>query len=185
MKAADQIISYADAPILGQLVDGLFVIPLDILSIDDLTHVLIGKAGRRIVSTFFTRQHAGQRFVGILRLQPVQGDRFVGDRILLLLPLPFFAGQAAHIIIETTGCAVIILHHRKVFETLAKQHTVPVHGKMIREGGAPGKMTGDVGTRGDRGDARVFPKVLAEQVVGRTVGIGEGRRALSVVETVP
>ena len=157
----------------------------DVLLINDSAQILVGAAGRRIVVPFLAGEHSGQGIMLAGRLQKVQGDRFVRSRILLLLPLPFFAGQAAHIIIEAAGRAVIMLHHRKILETLAEQHPIPVHGKIIWEGRASGKMTGDVDARGDRRDTWVFPEVLAEQVVGRTMGIGKRRCALSVVKSIP
>ena len=72
-----------------------------------------------------------------------------------------------------------------MLKTFPEQHAVPVHGKMVRERGSPGQVPGNIGARSNHGNAGLFPEVLAEQVVGRTMGIGERRGALPVMQAVP
>ena len=112
-------------------------------------------------------------------------DRLVGDRVLLLFPLPFLAGQSAHIIIEAAGRAEIMLDHCEILETASQEHSGMVHCKMVRKFGTPWKVSCDFCARGDGRYERLFPEVAAEKMVRRTVLIAERSSALPVMQAIP
>lgn len=185
MEAADQVFPDAQPLFLGQAVDGIRVVSRDVFLIDDPAHVLIGEPGGGVVVPLLAGEHPGNRLVRIHRLQQFQRDGLVDNGVLPLFALPFLAGQAAHVVIEAAGRAVVVLHHLEILETAPQQHPVAVHSELVREVGPPGQVAGDLRAGGDGRRERVFPEILPEQMVGRAMGIAERRGALRVVQTVP
>ena len=156
----------------------------DVFFVNYPADVLVGEPGSGIVVPLLTGEHFGDRLVWGCRLQQVQGDGLVSDGILLLLALPFLAGEATQVVVEAAGRAVVVLQHLEVLETAPQQHPVAVHREMVREVGPPGQVVGNLHTRGDGRDKRLLPKVPPEQEVGRAMGIAERCGALAVMKAV-
>lgn len=156
----------------------------DVFFVNYPADVLVGEPGSGIVVPLLTGEHFGDRLVWGCRLQQVQGDGLVSDGILLLLALPFLAGEATHVVVEATRRAVVVLQHLEVLETAPQQHPVAVHGEVVREVGPPRQVPGDLRARSDGRNERILPEVPPEQEVGRTMGIAERCGALAVMKAV-
>lgn len=120
----------------------------------------------------------------VCRFQQLQRDWPVRSLVLQLLALPLLAGEAAHVVVEAAGRAVVVLQHLEILETAPQQHPVAVHGEVVREVGPPRQVPGDLRARSDGRNERILPEVPPEQEVGRAMGIAERRGALAVMQAV-
>ena len=156
----------------------------DVFFVNHPADVLIGESGCGIAVPFLAGKHFGNWLIRGSRLQQFQGDGLVSDGILLLFALPFFAGQAAHVIVKAAGRTVVVLQHLEILETAPQQHPVAVHGELVREVGSPRQVPGDLRTRSNGRNERILPEFAPEQEVGRAIGVAERCGALAVVEAV-
>ena len=183
-EAAHQIVSDPDTLLARQAINRIRVVPGNVFAINQFANILVGQARRRIAVSLLPGQHHGQGLMLVCRFQQLQRDWPVRSLVLQLLALPLLAGEAAHVVVETTGRAVVVLQHLEILETAPQQHPVAVHGEVVREVGPPRQVAGDLRTRGDGRNERILPEVPPEQEVGRTMGIAERRGTLAMVQAV-